>query len=93
MQQYAQQHLKFGKLETHQRMWDMLSSFHALARQKDWSQLDMRITQCLKAVEQSVQHGGSWRIAWLHTGLFDSKGNVLGNTGLAHPSELALAVQ
>eukprot|EP00971_Amphidinium_carterae_P309942 6159247-Amphidinium_carterae.5 len=90
---YGQQQLKFGKLESHQRMWDMLSSFHALARQQEWSQLGMRITQCLKAVEQSVQHGGSWRVAWLHTGLPDSRGNVMGNTGLAHPTELALAVQ
>eukprot|EP00971_Amphidinium_carterae_P311504 6191126-Amphidinium_carterae.2 len=93
MQLYAQHHLRFGKLETHQRMWDMLASFHALARQREWAQLDMRITQCLKACEQSVQHGGSWKVAWLHTGLPDSRGNVLCNTGLAHPSELAMAVQ
>eukprot|EP00971_Amphidinium_carterae_P338978 6476555-Amphidinium_carterae.3 len=86
-------HIKFGKLESHQSMWDMLSAFHALARQQEWAQLGMRITQCLKAVEQSVQHGGSWRVAWLHSGLPDSRGNVMGNTGLAHPSELALAVQ
>eukprot|EP00971_Amphidinium_carterae_P292647 5809706-Amphidinium_carterae.2 len=90
---YGQHHVKFGKLESHQRMWDMLAAFHALARQQEWAQLGMRITQCLKAVEQSVQHGGSWRVAWLHTGLPDSRGNVMGNTGLAHPSELALAVQ
>eukprot|EP00971_Amphidinium_carterae_P261553 5188806-Amphidinium_carterae.1 len=93
MQLYAQQHIRFGRLETHQRMWDMLACFHSLARQRDWAQLDMRVTQCLKACEQSVQHGGSWKVAWLHTGIHDSRGNVLGNTGLAHPSELSLAVQ
>eukprot|EP00971_Amphidinium_carterae_P349169 6490879-Amphidinium_carterae.4 len=93
MQLYAQQHIRFGRLETHQRMWDMLACFHSLARQRDWSQLDMKVTQCLKACEQSVQHGGSWKIAWLHTGIHDSRGNVLGNTGLAHPAELSLAVQ
>eukprot|EP00971_Amphidinium_carterae_P030467 599423-Amphidinium_carterae.1 len=68
-------------------------TLHALARQGEWAQLGMRITQCLKATEQSVQHGGSWKVAWLHTGIADTRGNVLGNTGLAHPAELALAVQ
>eukprot|EP00971_Amphidinium_carterae_P285719 5673079-Amphidinium_carterae.2 len=86
---YGERHIRFGKLETHERAWHMLSSLHSLSRTGQWTLLSARLGQYLKALEQSVSCGGSWGLAWPLTGLAPLRG---GGQGLAHHSEYAAGI-
>eukprot|EP00971_Amphidinium_carterae_P088886 1759175-Amphidinium_carterae.1 len=86
---YGERHIRFGRLETHERTWHMLSALHSLSRTGQWTLLSARLGQYLKAVEQSVSCGGSWGLAWPLTGLAPLRG---GGQGLAHHAEYAAGI-
>eukprot|EP00971_Amphidinium_carterae_P185339 3679994-Amphidinium_carterae.2 len=93
MELYGRQRLSFSaRQQDLPRCWLMLCALHSLSRQGDYAALDLRITQFLKAVEQATLQNG-WSMAWLLTGLADPSPSQVGNSGLAHPQEMAAAVQ
>eukprot|EP00971_Amphidinium_carterae_P279756 5553452-Amphidinium_carterae.1 len=50
-----------------------------------------RCCQFMKSLEQSIQHNGGWRAAWLLTGLPDPRpAPGVFQQGLSHSSELGL---
>jgi len=77
--------------ETFHKFWVMLSALHALDCDGQHALLGARLRQFLKAVEQCVAAGGSWKLAWLLTGLPDPHPRNAPGVGLLHPSEFAAA--
>ena len=89
----GKQRIKFGRLEEHERFWEMLSSLHALHRSQQCDLLGARTGQFLKATQQSVNSNGSWRLAWLMTGLPDPRPRAgRAARGLSRPAEFAASV-
>eukprot|EP00971_Amphidinium_carterae_P327122 6458298-Amphidinium_carterae.1 len=89
MSLYGERHIRFGRLETHERAWQMLASLHSLSRTGQWTLLSAKLGQYLKALEQSVACGGAWTLAWPLTGLAPIRG---GGQGLAHHTEYAAGI-
>ena len=58
----------------------------------DFKMVNARIGQYLKTIEQSTLAGGSWKMAWLLTGLPEPRPQGQINQGLTHPSEFAAGV-
>eukprot|EP00971_Amphidinium_carterae_P091285 1806783-Amphidinium_carterae.1 len=85
----GERHIRFGRLETHERTWHMLASLHSLSRTGQWTLLSAKLGQYLKALEQSVACGGGWSLAWPLTGLAPIRG---GGQGLAHHTEYAAGI-
>eukprot|EP00971_Amphidinium_carterae_P004707 94274-Amphidinium_carterae.1 len=93
MELYGRQRLTFNSRQGDlQRCWLMMCSLHSIIRQGDLAAVSLNVTQYLKAIEQATLQG-SWQMAWLLTGLADPTPNAIGNPGLAHPQEMAAAVQ
>eukprot|EP00971_Amphidinium_carterae_P345603 6486647-Amphidinium_carterae.2 len=94
MELYAERNIRFHRLEGHERMFALLAHLHGLSRAGQHALLSARIGQFLKAVEPSVQSGGSWKLAWLLTGLPEIRSqsaNMIGR-GLGLPAEYSATV-
>jgi len=77
--------------EMFQKVWTMFSALHALDSSGQRELMGAKLRQCLKATEQAVAAGGSWRLAWLLTGLADPNPKNAPGIGLVHPAEFAAA--
>eukprot|EP00971_Amphidinium_carterae_P301918 5998509-Amphidinium_carterae.2 len=94
MELYAERNIKFGRLEGHERVFAMLAHLHGLARSGQFALMSARVGQFLKATELAVQCGGSWKLAWVLTGLQEVRSqsaNMLGR-GLGMPTEYSATV-
>eukprot|EP00971_Amphidinium_carterae_P220048 4368088-Amphidinium_carterae.2 len=94
MEMYGERNIRFGRLEGHERLFAMLAHLHGLARAGQGPLMAARVGQFLKATELSIQCGGSWKLAWVLTGLPEVRShsaNMLGR-GLAMPAEYAATV-
>ena len=70
----------------------MLSALHSLDRAGDHAQVSAKISQYLKAVEQSCLMKGDWRLAWMRTGLPEFHQDSVYRHGLSHPAEFAASI-
>jgi len=77
--------------EIFQKVWVMFSALHALDASGQTDLMGAKLRQCLKAIEQAVAAGGSWKLAWLLTGLPDPNPRNAPGVGLVHPAEFAAA--
>eukprot|EP00971_Amphidinium_carterae_P324575 6450858-Amphidinium_carterae.1 len=94
MELYAERCIRFNRLEGHERMFALLAHLHGLSRGGQHALVSARIGQFLKAVELSVQSGGSWKLAWHLTGLPEVRSqsaNMIGR-GLGLPAEYSATV-
>ena len=89
---YGQQKVRFGQLERHQYMWQMVCCLHSLHRAGEHAQVGAKLGQFAKAIEASVMSKGRWDYAWLYTGLEDPRAHLSGAKGLIHPAEFTAAV-
>eukprot|EP00971_Amphidinium_carterae_P034656 682216-Amphidinium_carterae.1 len=91
VQRYGQARVRWGRLECHERSFAMLASLHSLAMRQEWDLLSAKVCQYLKAVEQSAQMGGTWKVPWLLTGLQEPRPGQGFGRGLVHAAEVAAA--
>jgi hypothetical protein len=90
-EEYGRRHIRFGRLEEHERMWTIMTHLHGLMLQGKNDLAMARVCQAMKAIETSVASGGRWDLAWLYTGLKDPRPRFI-DRGLAHPAEFATNV-
>ncbi len=90
-EEYGRRHIRFGRLEEHERMWTIMTHLHGLMLQGKTDLAMARVCQAMKAIETSVASGGRWDLAWLYTGLKDPRPRFI-DRGLAHPAEFATNV-
>eukprot|EP00971_Amphidinium_carterae_P170056 3369557-Amphidinium_carterae.1 len=90
---YFAERVAFGRHVELERFAHMLCALHALHRTGQHELLGARVSQFLKAVEQTALHNGSWRISWSLTGLPEPRPSGALNQGLSCASELAASVQ
>jgi len=97
MSLYGERCVKFNNVqpkergEDYLRFWEMFAALHALHSAGQHELLGAKLRQFLKSIEQAAQARGSWRLAWLMTGLPDPLPQGTPGTGLLHPAELAAA--
>jgi len=74
---YGERYVRFESVrqreqaEIYQKVWAIFSALHALDASGQTDLMGAKLRQCLKAIEQAVAAGGSWRLARLLTGLPD----------------------
>eukprot|EP00971_Amphidinium_carterae_P350568 6491625-Amphidinium_carterae.1 len=91
LQQYASTKINFRRMETHERCFHMMATLHSHWMRGETTLMMARCCQFMKALEQSIQHNGGWRAAWLLTGLPDPRpAPGMFQQGLSHSSELGL---
>jgi len=97
MSLYGERCVKFSNVHPKERSEDcirfgeMLSALHGLHYAGQHELVGAKLRQFLKSIEQSTQARGSWRMAWLMTGLPDPLPQGTPGTGLLHPAEFAAA--
>eukprot|EP00971_Amphidinium_carterae_P352298 6492534-Amphidinium_carterae.2 len=90
---YFQERVSFGRHSDLERFAHLLCHLHALHRTQQVDLLGARISQYLKALEQTVLHGGSWRVSWALTGVPEPHPTGALHQGLSSAAELAASVQ
>eukprot|EP00971_Amphidinium_carterae_P151484 3003437-Amphidinium_carterae.1 len=66
---YFQERVVFGRHVELERFAHLLCHLHSLHRSQQYELLGAKISQFMKATEQTVLHGGSWRVSWSLTGV------------------------
>eukprot|EP00971_Amphidinium_carterae_P330700 6463869-Amphidinium_carterae.1 len=91
VQQYASTRVQFKRLDTHEKAFYMLAALHSHGMRGEHTLALAKTCQFMKALEQSTQQNGSWKSAWLLTGLPDPRPPPGGyQQGLSHSAELGL---
>eukprot|EP00971_Amphidinium_carterae_P193762 3844705-Amphidinium_carterae.1 len=91
LQQYAATRINFRRLDTHEKSFYMMAALHSHMMRGEHALALAKVCQFMKALEQSVQQDGSWKSAWLLSGLPDPRPPPGGyQQGLSHSAELGL---